>query len=154
MVQGIGSGSQVGVVAVAALRYAQSGGPNVILPVRPADLVYANFRHIQVRPDTRFEDGIPLYKLKILDTLIDSFTRVAGEAAAAGSDAAGRPGAAVGAVGAMAGTSSGRRPVPSADTIDRLITSMAGELRSAGRGGAPYRARFLPEPGAFVGLAA
>ena len=82
MVQGVGSGSQVGVVAVAALRYAQSGGPNVILPVRPADLLYANFRHIQVRPDTRLEDGIPLYKLKILDTLIDSFSRVAGEAGA------------------------------------------------------------------------
>lgn len=39
--------------------------------MRPAQLIYANFRHIQVQPDSRLERGIPLYKLKILDTLID-----------------------------------------------------------------------------------
>ena len=106
MVQGVGSGSQVGVVAVAALRYAQSGGPNVILPVRPADLLYANFRHIQVRPDTRLEDGIPLYKLKILDTLIDSFSRVAGEAGA--TEGAGPAAGAVRGAGAVTGAKAGQ----------------------------------------------
>jgi hypothetical protein len=57
------------------------------MPVRPAEQIYANFRHIQVRPDSRLEDGIPLYKLKILDALIDSLSRTdasKGRGAAAG----------------------------------------------------------------------
>jgi hypothetical protein len=137
MVQHVSSGSQVGVVAVAAVRYAQADGPSAVLPVRRAELLYANFRHIQVRPDTRLEDGIPLYKLKILDALIDSFARVSGE-----------PGGARGSIGA------GKKPTPSADTIDRVISAVAKNLRSESSGSAAYRAGFLPAPGAFVDLAA
>jgi hypothetical protein len=46
MVEGVTSGGRVGVVAIAALRYAQSDGQDIILPVRPSQAVYANFRHI------------------------------------------------------------------------------------------------------------
>jgi hypothetical protein len=136
MVQGVSSGSQVGVVAVAAVRYAQADGPGVVLPVRRAELLYANFRHIQVRPDTRLEDGIPLYKLKILDTLIDSYARGAGESGAGGN------------------TGAGNRPAPRADTIDQLISAAAKNLRSEGSGRAAYRVGFLPAPGTFVDVAA
>jgi hypothetical protein len=136
MVQGVSSTSQVGVAAVAAMRYAQTDGVNVVLPVRRAEMLYANFRHIQVRPDSRLEDGIPLYKLKILDTLIDSYARGAG---AAGPAAAG---------------SGGRRPAWSAESIDQVISVVRNSLRADGRGSAAYRADFLPAPGAFVDLAA
>ena len=57
MIQGVTSGGQVGVAAITALRYAQSDGPDMVMPVRPAELIQANFRHIQVRPDSRLEDG-------------------------------------------------------------------------------------------------
>jgi hypothetical protein len=78
MVAGVTTGitaGHVGVVSMTALRYAQSDGGNVIMPVRPAQLVYANFKHIQVMPESRLEDGVPLYKLKILDALIDQLSR-------------------------------------------------------------------------------
>jgi hypothetical protein len=134
MVQRVSSTSQVGVVAVAAMRYAQTAGVDVVLPVRRAEMLYANFRHIQVRPDSRMEDGIPLYKLKILDTLIDSYARGAGAAAPSGS--------------------SGHKPSWSADSIDQVITVVRNSLRADGRGSPAYRADFLPAPGAFVDLAA
>jgi hypothetical protein len=75
MISGVSSGGHIGVAAITALRYAQSDGQDVVMPVRPAEQIYANFRHIQVRPDSRLEDGVPLYKLKILDALIDSLSR-------------------------------------------------------------------------------
>jgi hypothetical protein len=71
---GITAGGYVGVVSMTAVRYAQADGGEVIMPVRPAQLIYANFKHIQVMPESRLEDGVPLYKLKILDTLIDQFS--------------------------------------------------------------------------------
>ena len=104
---------------------------------RRAEMLYANFRHIQVRPDTRLEAGIPLYKLKILDTLIDSLTRGAGKR----ESRAGR-------------RCAGTRAAPSADTIDQMISAAARNLRADGSGGAAYREGFLPAPGAFVDLAA
>ncbi len=70
MVAGVTTGGPVGVISMAALRYAQPAG-SPIMPVRPAELVYANFRHIQVLPDFRRDGGVPIYKLKILDSLIE-----------------------------------------------------------------------------------
>jgi hypothetical protein len=71
---GVSAGGRLGVVSMTALRYAQSDGGEVIMPVRPAQLIYANFKHIQVVPESRLQDGVPLYKLKILDTLIDQLS--------------------------------------------------------------------------------
>lgn len=133
MIQGVTSGGHIGVAAITALRYAQSDGAGVVMPVRPAELIQATFRHIQVRPDSRLDDGVPLYKLKILDTLIDHFSRDNGGAAQAGPLTRQR-----------AGNSS----------IDTLITRMASELRQGAALNNSYRARFLPEPGAFVDLLA
>jgi hypothetical protein len=127
MVQGVSSGGHVGVIALTAVRYAQSDAGQIVLPVRPAQLINANFRHIQLRPDSRLEDGIPLYKLRILDSLIDQLSRVAG------------------------GSS---QPLTSADagSIDSLLAGMSREIRSAGA--SPYRGGFFPEPGALVDLVA
>jgi len=133
MIQGVTSGGHIGVAAITALRYAQSDGGGMVMPVRPAELIQANFRHIQVRPDSRLDDGVPLYKLKILDTLIDHLSRDNGGTAQAGLLT--RPG-----VGSAA--------------IDTLITRMASELRQSTALDNSYRARFLPEPGAFVDLLA
>ncbi len=133
MIQGVTSGGQVGIAAITALRYAQSDGHDIVMPVRPAELVNANFRHIQVRPDSRLDDGVPLYKLKILDTLIDSLS--------------------LDGSGVQAGALI--RPAAGRASIDGMITRLASELRqgAAARDNS-YRARFLPEPGAFVDLLA
>lgn len=74
MVGAVSNGSSVGVISMAALRYAQPAAGEPILPVRPAEMVFATFRHIQVQPDFRTESGVPIYKLKILDALIDRFS--------------------------------------------------------------------------------
>jgi hypothetical protein len=146
MVAGVSAGGHVGVVSMTALRYAQADAGDVIMPVRPTQAVYANFKHIQVRPDSRLDEGVPLYKLKILDTLIDHLS-------------AKRPPAAV-----------------DAGSIDTTIIEMSRSMRTAGGGfgtagggfgaagggfgataggpGASYRAGFLPPPGAFVDLVA
>jgi hypothetical protein len=127
---GITAGSHVGVVSMTALRYAQADGGQAIMPVRPAQLVYANFKHIQVLPDSRLQDGVPLYKLKILDTLID---RLSPRKLPATVDAG---------------------------SIDALIGEMSlGPHRmtpgSASRETArAYSAGFFPTPGAFVNLVA
>jgi hypothetical protein len=124
MVAGVTSGGQVGVVSMTAVRYAQPDGGAVIMPVRPAQLVYANFKHIQVRPDSHLRDGIPLYKLKILDTLIDQLSQK-------------KP-----------------LPSVSAGTIDSTITEMSRGFRATSTPAQSYRAGFLPAPGAFVDLTA
>jgi hypothetical protein len=141
--QGVGyaaGGANVGVVAITALRYAQSDGVDVVMPVRPAQQIFANFRHIQLRPDSRLEGGVPLYKLRILDSLIDHLSRAEGAGAAAGS----RPAAGAGA----------ERGMLNAVGVDSAIASLQEMLRTGGRGGPAYRAGTLPEPGAFVDLVA
>ena len=129
---GVSAGGRVGVASMTALRYAQPDGGEVVMPVRPAQLIYANFKHIQVVPESRLQDGVPLYKLKILDTLIDQLS----------------PKRAV--------------PAITAGSIDGIIGEMSrGVPRdvmtpgAASRGtAAAYRAGFLPPPGAFVNLVA
>ena len=71
MAAGVSTGGQVGVISMTAVRYAQPASNEPVMPVRRAQLVYANFRHIQVQPDSRLQGGVPIYKLKILDTLIE-----------------------------------------------------------------------------------
>ena len=135
MIQGVSSGGRVGIAAIAALRYAQSDGHDVVMPVRPAELIQANFTHIQVRPDSRMDDGVPLYKLKILDTLIDHL---------------GRESNVTSPFQVEISTRSDARGA----SIDTLISRMVSELRRGGAQEQAYRGRFLPEPGALVDLLA
>ena len=128
----------VGTGSITALRSVRTDDYEVVVPVRPVQAIYANFRHIQVLPDARLQDGVPLYKLKILDSLIDGLP----------------PGSANAGAGS-AGGETGR-----GQAIDRIIGDLSGGLRAAqaeaarGPGRGSYRAGFLPLPGAFVDLVA
>jgi hypothetical protein len=139
MVQAVSPSTSV--ANLVAVRSAQADAPGVIMPVRPAQAIYASFRHIDVLPDSRLADGVPLYKLRILDSLIDRLSQVQGN----------------GSGGAAAISAAARRDPAS---VDRWIADLAGGLRAAGgssaRGGvsASYRAGFFPLPGAFVDLVA
>lgn len=124
MVAGVTAGGHVGMVSMTALRYAQADAGDLIMPVRPAQLVYANFKHIQVMPDSRLQDGVPLYKLKILDVLIEHLSQK-------------KPLTSV-----------------DVSSIDSVIMDMSSGFRLRGVSGQSYRAAFLPAPGAFVDLVA
>jgi len=143
MIQGVSAGGSVGVIAATAVHYAQMDGKSLILPVRPAQMINASFKHIQMRPDSRLQDGVPLYKLKILDTLIEQFSRTQAAVPAAVSGAAAGAG--------TAAQSSVSFSAPHADNVDAIIASVSERLRGSG---ASYRVGFLPEPGAFVNLLA
>jgi hypothetical protein len=123
MVSGVTSGGTVGVIAMTALRYAQTDA-DVIMPVRRSQAVYANFKHIQVRPDSTPDEGVPLYKLKILDSLIDQLSQK-------------KP-----------------LPAVDAGSIDSVITNISRGLRGPAGSDRTYRTGFLPAPGAFVDLVA
>src|SRR5579864_5203791 len=122
--------SVVGAGTIAALRSVRTDDYDVVVPVRPVQAIYANFRHVQVLPDSRLQDGVPVYKLKILHSLIEELSPVKANASF---------------------TTSG-------GTIDRIISDLSGGLRAAEagrtRGSGAYRAGFLPLPGAFVDLVA
>ncbi|MGA2640606.1 MAG: hypothetical protein ABSG21_06850 [Spirochaetia bacterium] len=118
------AGAHVGEVLMTALRYAQPDAGDVVVSVRPAQLISANFKHIQVRPDSRLEDGVPLYKLKILDTLIDHLSL------------------------------KNPVPRFDSSSIDSMIVEMSNGFRAPRGSGQSYRTGFLPAPGAFVDLVA
>jgi hypothetical protein len=141
MVQGITGQGQIGVVAISALRAVQSDGQSVVVPVRPSQAVYANFSHIRVRPDWSLQDGIPLYKLRILDTLMERYSRTG---------TAGRTGEPAGGAGLAALSASGQ----GRKDIDSLINSLSQKLRVSAGDSFSYRAGFLPEPGTFLDLVA
>jgi hypothetical protein len=143
MIERVSSGGNVGIASITALRYAQSDGQDIVMPVRPAQLVYANFKHIRVLPDSRVENGVPLYKLKILDTLIEQLSKGGNQ-----EPSAGKVSTPVRWPGRVAALHGGIR------AVDGLIADMAKELRPAAGQAASYRGGFLPEPGAFVDLVA
>jgi hypothetical protein len=130
--------SGVSAGSIAALRSVRTDDYDVVVPVRPVQAIDANFRHVQLLPDTRIQDGVPIYKLRILDSLIEKLS----------------PGRA-GASAAVPGGGAGR-----AEAVDRIIGNLSGDLRAAaaesgrGIGSSAYRAGFLPLPGAFVDLVA
>jgi hypothetical protein len=124
MTTGVTARTPIGVVSMTALRYAQGEAGDIVVPVRPAQLLSANFRHIQLRPDASLEDGVPLYKLKILDTLIDQLSLK----------------------NPVPGINSG--------SIDTAIARISKGFRTPFGLGQTYLAGFLPAPGAFVDLLA
>ncbi len=131
MVQGVTAGGTSGGLDDGRCATRRRTRRDVVMPVRPAQIVYANFKHIQVRPDSRLQDGVPLYKLRILDTLIDQLS----------------PKSESGHGGSVDGSRQA-----SIDSV--MITEMSSELRPAGGSDGAYRAGFLPAPGAFVDLVA
>lgn len=100
-----------------------------MLPVRPADARCASFQHIQVLPNTRAGNGVPLYKLNIPDALIERISRTLESA---------RPGGAP------------RDDQPVDERTRALSFAIHRPARSA-----PSRTAGLPlEPGSFVNLVA
>jgi len=173
MVAGVSTGGQVGVISMTAVRYAQPASNEPVMPVRRAQLVYANFRHIQVQPDSRLQGGVPLYKLKILDTLIDHLSpKPAAPRVDAASIDSVITGMSRGLRGAYDGQTAVLRPGPSNASQPRVLPQAAsaydgqpGRTRRTAVEGPPdprvlaqatgaYRAGFLPAPGAFVDLVA
>jgi len=134
MVQGVTPSTTIGMAQVIAVRSAQSD-QGIVMPVRPAQAIYASFRHIQLLPDSRLQDGIPLYKLQILDSLIERMY------------ATGH-----GGQGQAASGSAAARTARDEGGVDRLIGELSKSLRAGG--GNSYRAGFLPLPGAFIDLVA
>ncbi len=124
MVEGISSSRMTAPAAVTTLSLPAFGGGKVVLPIRPAYALFAVFKHIQVVPDARLENGIPLYKLTILDSLLEQM-------AALGAPHASRTGAAT------------------PEKIDALIGELSGRLR----GYTPSYSSF-PETGLVVNLVA
>ena len=151
MADGISATSTAGIGSIVAVRGARDDATGIVMPVRPAQAIFASFRHIQVLPDSRLQDGVPLYKLRILDALMDR--------AAAGTQTGSSAAAASG--GSRAGWDGLGGPSPSRteSSVDALIVDLSQKLRATdGRAGAQspagYRAGFLPLPGAFVDLVA
>ena len=146
MVAGVSTGGQVGVISMTAVRYAQPASGEPVMPVRPAQLVYANFRHIRVQPDSRLQGGVPLYKLKILDTLIDHLSpkQAAPRVDASSIDSV------------IMGMSQGLRGAEYGHPGRTRRTAVEGppDLRVFAQVSGAYRAGFLPAPGAFVDLVA
>ena len=113
-------------MAITALPPVQSAGRKLSFPVRPSLVVYANFKHIQVVPDSSLEGGIPLYKLTVLDNLIESLSRIPGS-----------------------GPMESRKVT--AKTIDGVIGDITGRLR--GRSGS-FQAGLRPDTGLVVDMVA
>jgi hypothetical protein len=100
-----------------------------VLPVRPADAHYASFQHIQVLPDTRAGDGVPLYKLKILDALIERISRTQGSAGPGGAPRGDQP-------------------------VDERIRALSFAIHRPARSAPSWTAGLSLEPGSFVNLVA
>jgi hypothetical protein len=124
-VRGIGSISYSG-QALSFLPVPGAVKSKITLPVQPADVLYASFKHIKV-VSGREQGGIPLYKLTALDAMLDQLAR-------SGSTAAG-----------------GERNAGPA-RIDSLLSDISRDLRS--RLGGRFSGGLLPELGLVVDMTA
>lgn len=128
MIQGVSSLRPVVIPNIAELKSASS---RIAVPVKPTFTPYARFKHIIGVPHDG-EGGISVYKLLILDNLIDQFR----------SDKRGNT------VGPFAAQELSSENLES--TIQRLFT----DLKSISAGATPYRTVMMPEPGVVLDLVA
>lgn len=68
MVNGV---SSVRTMIIPNLIRLNGGAAKISVPVRPYQSLYANFKHITTIPTKNDETGIPVFKLRILDNLIE-----------------------------------------------------------------------------------
>jgi hypothetical protein len=118
--------SSVASMAVTALPSIQSAGRKLSFRMQPSVAVYASFKHIQVIPDSTLKGGIPLYKLTLLDRLIEMLS--------------GTP---------AAGMVEGKKVT--AESIDRVIGDITQRLRG---GSVTYQAGLQPGTGLVVDMVA
>lgn len=118
--------SAVASMAVTALPSVQSAGRKLSFRMQPSLAVYASFKHIQVIPDSALKDGIPLYKLTLLDRLIERLSGAPGAAAMEGGKV-------------------------TAQTVDKVIEDLRARLRGSS---ASYQAGLMPGTGLVVDMVA
>ena len=110
--------------------FALRGMPGkVAAPVRPINAVYTQFEHVKGIPSEN--GGVPFFKLRILDNLIDrllSYGRKEPE--------------------------SGELKRVNGDTIDTLIGGLQARLRTAVTATQPFFGGFYPETGMLIDLVA
>ncbi len=75
---------------VATLWEIRPDGGDLLVPVRPAQAVHASFRHLRLLPVPGLVNGTPLFRLSLLDSLIENAlkTENAAEAGSSGTVAA------------------------------------------------------------------
>jgi hypothetical protein len=129
MVEGVHAMRYAAPAAVSALSFPPSGGGKILLPVRPAYALFASFKHIQVIPDATLEEGVPLYKLALLDSLIEQMA-VSGAA--------------------RKEAEKGRTP----GSIDGVIEELSARLRSRAAASPSFGAGTLPAAGLVVDMVA
>jgi hypothetical protein len=123
----------IGSLAIPAISTLHSTGRTMSFPVRPAYTLYANFKHIQVFPDSSLEGGIPLYKLTVLDTLLDRLSRGPSAAAEAATP---------------------KQTRITAENIDGAIAALAGRLKGPAAGTLSFSAGLMPHTGLIVDMVA
>ncbi|MFQ3547611.1 MAG: hypothetical protein SNJ56_04675 [Termitinemataceae bacterium] len=51
-------------------------GSKLVLPVAPSSYIYSHFKHVSGFPAAEGQQGVPITKLKILDTLIEQLAEL------------------------------------------------------------------------------
>ena len=110
--------------SLSILTFPRMGAGKLLLPVRPSATLLAGFKHITVIPDPSRE-GIPLYKLNALDSLLDGLAGSSEEA-------------------------SGMEV--RADSIDSIMSIVSSKVLS--RASSPFGAGLLPDAGGVVDMVA
>jgi len=98
----------------------------VPVPVRPFYSISAVFKHISVVPSNVGNNGIPLYKLRILDNLLDRFIR----------------------------NGNAKHLKITEKNVDSLIDEFSNKLKLQSFAGGRYEILFRPEKGLIINLVA
>ena len=101
----------------------------LLVPIRPINTIYARFKHIRGVPAA--EGGVPVFKLRILDNLIDKLLRYREN---------------------IPGVSELVRI--KLENIDSLIVDLQHHLRNQVMNSVPFFGGFYPETGMLVDLVA
>jgi hypothetical protein len=125
MANAVSSVATGGIPPLTILSFPRLSNGKVTLPVRPAYTLLASFKHIHVIPDSRQVNGIPLYKLNALDSLLDRLANARPDAGTLKVDAG---------------------------SIDALVVKLSSEVLS--RAASPFSTGMLPDIGGVVDLVA
>ena len=117
-----------------SVRNGSLGARQMSLPVAPASYIYSHFKHVSGVPAPEGTRGVPISKLKILDTLIDHLGQMKRKP---------EPGFA-------------SESAPSNERIDALIRQYENQIRTATATSAaiPYRAMPAAPSGVLVNMVA
>lgn len=121
----IGAISNIQVTSFPNIISIKSANSKLPVPVRPLYSISAVFKHISPVPSSTGQAGIPLYKLRVLDNLLDRFMQ-----------------------------KNVKRIKITADNIDSLISKALNKLKSQSYIGEQYSVSFRAEKGLIINLVA